>query len=232
MLRDICLLKIGTLFIKLNFLDCRRWNMGSIHAFNVLELTRLFNLRHYVETGTGEGLSLSHALTHNFETLSSIEFDKIICDNAINKFNDSRLTIYQGFSRIVLPEILPKFKDDNILFFLDAHFPGSDFKTGLNYIESVKFYKNDALPLKDELEVILKARPGSKDVFIIDDLRIYEENNYEVGNWEERKKIGIENASFIYDLFQKTHSINIILNQQGYLLITPVYTERDSKTDF
>lgn len=194
--------------------------MGHINAFNIQQLISDFKLSHYIETGTGEGLTLSYALTFGFKTLHSIEMDKYLYDIAVQKFKDTRLTIYHNLSRNILPLILQKLEDGNILFFLDAHFPGSDFKTGPDYIESVKIYGHDALPLKDELELILKKRSQAKDVFIIDDIRIYEKDNYETGNWN-KGDLKIENSSFIYRLFEKTHTIQKDLRQQGYLLIKP-----------
>jgi hypothetical protein len=196
--------------------------MGHLNAFNIPQLINDFKLSHYVETGTGEGLTLSQALTFNFKSLHSIEIDKYMYDLIIQKFIDPRLNLHLGLSRDVLPQILSKLKGENILFFLDAHFPGSDFRTGPGYIESVSLYGHDALPLRDELEIILKIRSESKDVFIVDDLRIYEDDNYETGNWKERKNLNIENSSFVYDLLKKTHSIQVDLKQQGYLLIKPL----------
>jgi len=197
--------------------------MGHLNAFYVPQLIEDFKLSHYVETGTGEGLTLSQALSFNFKALHSIEFDKYMYDLAIQKFKDPRLTLHLGLSRDILPQILTGLKnDENVLFFLDAHFPGSDFRTGPGYIESVSLYGHDALPLRDELEIIRKIRPESKDVFIVDDLRIYEDGNYETGNWNERKNLNIENSSFVYDLLKKTHNIQVDLKQQGYLLIKPL----------
>ena len=36
--------------------------------------------------------------------------------------------------------------------------------------------------------MIASIRPNNKDVFIIDDLRLYEDGNYELGNLEDREK--------------------------------------------
>ena len=46
-----------------------------------------------------------------------------------------------------------------------------------------------------------KIRDISNYVFIIDDLRIYEDNNYEHGNWSDRKIYGGDGIDFIYNLF-------------------------------
>lgn len=194
--------------------------MGHLNVFNIPELIKKFNLINYVETGTGVGLTLNQALSFDFKSIHSIEMDISLYNDAVNKFGDPRLSLYKGLSREVLPDIM-SFLIGNTFFFLDAHFPGSDFRTGLDYVQSVTYYGRDALPLKNELEIILKMRPKCSDVFLIDDLRIYENGEYETGNWTEKNKLEIEDSSFIYELFKNTHEIQINNKNQGYLLITP-----------
>jgi hypothetical protein len=106
----------------------------------------------------------------------------------------------------------------NVLFFLDAHFPGADFH--YESYTSVTDY-NIRLPLKRELETISALRDISKDVFIIDDLRVYEDNDYSDGNWPLRSVAGGNGIDFVYQIFEKTHNIQKDLRHQGFLIITP-----------
>ena len=95
---------------------------------------------------------------------------------------------------------------DPILFFLDAHFPGADF--GLAGYED-ETNEDIRIPLQKEMETIVSLRGADikKDVFIIDDLRIYEDGPYEAGPWELKEKLGGHGIEFVYDLFAATHYI-------------------------
>jgi hypothetical protein len=101
---------------------------------------------------------------------------------------------------------------------LDAHFPGADFH--FETYDSTKDY-DTRLPLKKELETIKINRSNNKDVFIIDDLRVYEDNNYTDGNWSLRKEVGGDGIDFVYELFGQSHNIEKDLRYQGYLILTP-----------
>ena len=106
----------------------------------------------------------------------------------------------------------------NVLFFLDAHFPGADFH--YETYTSVTDY-DTRLPLKKEIEAIVNNRNIKNDVFIIDDLRVYEDNEYSDGNWPLRKIAGGDGIDFIFDLLGNTHNIERDLRYQGFLIITP-----------
>ena len=108
---------------------------------------------------------------------------------------------------------------DSVLFFLDAHFPFADFKK-MTYQESIDFYKNQAVPLKDELELISKYRPNKNDIIILDDLRIYKDGPYEGGNWDDRSLYKLGDESFIYQFFPD-RTITEYYTEQGFILITP-----------
>lgn len=196
--------------------------MGAIYHHNVQQIKDKHNLEYYVETGTGEGACLSHVLNFNFKKFYSVEIHQQVYNNVINKFKDkNNCEILLGNSYEVLPDILSKI-EGNVLFFLDAHFPGADFKYAT--YDAVKDY-DTRLPLEKELRTICNNRDTSKDVFIIDDLRIYEDNNYSGGNWEARKRIGGDNIDFIFELFEETHIIERDLRHQGFIILTPKNVE-------
>jgi len=205
--------------------------MGQIHRYNIQEIIDTYNTVVYIETGTGEGISLNHVLKNQFKHFYSIDLDNDLIEIAKNKFkNISNLTFINNFSTKALLELIPRIeKNDNILFFLDAHFPGADFhKT--TYENSIRTFKNEAFPLEQEIKNIISLRDTKNDVFIIDDFILYEPNhNYETikqgviykYKWLQ-DELNIEtNSKVIYDIFQETHDFQISLKDQGYLLITP-----------
>lgn len=197
--------------------------MGAIYAFDIDRLMKQYKLSTYVETGTGIGDSLRHALLFPFQKFFSVELDPQLHEQALAKFGLENVSIKLGMSKNELPGILtdPGIKN-NILFFLDAHFPEADFGLETDrYAKSLSKYAEDALPLKKELEIIKKFRGTKSDVIIIDDLRIYEDGNYEQGNWAERCRYNINGREFVAEMFEKTHDIKVVLSHQGYLLLTP-----------
>lgn len=196
--------------------------MGHVQAFDLKHLITVFDLKVYIETGTGIGDSLSHALNFpEFEELHSIEVDKNLYEKALINFQDPRLKIHNKYSKEALPEILGTAK--NCLFFLDAHFPDADFGTAPDrYQVSLQKYGKDALPLEEELSIIHQMRSQSKDVLIIDDVWIYEKGPFETGNWVEQDKLDIGDMNFVSNIFKDTHDISKFYKQQGYLLLLPI----------
>lgn len=198
--------------------------MGHVQAFNLKDLIVRYNLYGYIETGTGIGDSLSHALLFpEFTELYSVEIDKDLYNNAVRNFQDQRLKIINDISKKALKQILPFFdKNKNYLFFLDAHFPDADFGTAPDrYQASFKKYGKDALPLEEELSIIKEFRPLNKDVLIIDDVWIYESGPFQGGNWIERETMPLGNMDFVSKLFNDHYDITKDYKQQGYLLLTP-----------
>jgi hypothetical protein len=195
--------------------------MGELQLFDILDIKNKFNLDIFIETGTGNGHSLRHVInTTNFENYYSIEIYKPIFDIVKEEFkNNKSVLLINDTSINGLKTILNNIPSDkNILFWLDAHFPGADFGPQQYSSEQNKLLR---IPLEEELSFIKEIRQNSKDFFIIDDLRIYEDNNYEVGNWKDRQLYGGDGIDFIYDKFNNTHQITKLLNHQGYIILTP-----------
>lgn len=185
--------------------------------FNLTELVSEFSLDNFVETGTGRGDSVDYVL-NTFKNIKSIEIHPEIVRTARNRFNgNNNVTIIEGHSTDKLKELVPSLKG-NTLFWLDAHFPGADF--GYAKYEDEKD-ENKRIPLKGEIGVICEGKDFSKDVFIIDDLRVYEDGPFESGNWPKRVELGSDNIDFIYELLDKTHEIVKDFRYQGFLIIKP-----------
>lgn len=178
----------------------------------------------FFETGTGLGSSLRHAFENgNFTRLYSTEIHNQTAIRAQNIFRKiESIEILNSDSFTALSKILPTLdKDDNVLFFLDAHFPGevsSEFEGYSNNIPSEK-----TLPLINELELISKLRPKSKDIIIIDDLKLYEDGPYANGN------ISNDFANIPAEM-RSLHFVNSLFNgrtilkdykDEGYLIIKP-----------
>ena len=201
--------------------------MGTLTQIDVQFYIDKYNLFNYVETGTGMATSLSYALLFPFENLYSIDIDKEFVELARTNFSDDNLKICSCKSVEVLPDIL-EILSNNTLFFLDAHFPGADYGK-ISYEESIRTHQKDAFPLEEEIRLIVENRDITEDVFIIDDLVLYEGGDYDTIQegiiWKYewlQKELGLEtDSSFIYDIFGKTHDFTKDLRSQGYLIITP-----------
>jgi len=204
--------------------------MGELHRFDLQPFVEKFNLKTYFETGTGKAVSLRHALRFSFDDYFSVDIDSELIEEASYlKKECVNLTLIEGFSKDAIRDIVPVLDNQKaVLFFLDAHFPGADFHK-ISYENSIRKYKKDAFPLLGEIQLIKSLRDTSKDMFIIDDLMLYEMGDY--GCFQEgvfwkyewlQKELGLETSSEpIYEAFENTHSFKKDLRDQGYLLITP-----------
>lgn len=196
--------------------------MGELQLFDVSAFKEQYKLDVFVETGTGDATSLRYIISKtNFLKYYSIEIYKPLCDIAKKEFiHNTNVEIINDSSYNGLKQIFTKINLDNRIFFwLDAHFPDADFG-GPNQYSSIKD-KTLRIPLEEELKLIKESRPNCKDFFIIDDLRIYEDNNYEKGNWKDRELYGGNNIDFVYKYFSDTHIITKLMNHQGYLILVP-----------
>jgi len=195
--------------------------MGQLNqAIQIKNVLDFYDIKNFVETGTGQA-EVVQTVVEADETLNihTIEVIPEIYDK--NKINFSYLkdvNWHLGTSFDILPEILPDLKGTT-LFWMDAHFPGADF--GLSSYGDEKD-DDKRLPLKKELETIVENRDVSNDVFVIDDLRIYEDGPFGDGNWEDREKYGGDGIEFIEELFDETHYVVKSYNAQGSVLLFPV----------
>ena len=195
--------------------------MGQLNqAIQIKNVLDFYDIKNFVETGTGQA-EVVQTVVEADDTLNvhTIEVIPEIYDK--NKINFSYLkdvNWHLGTSFDILPEILPDLKGST-LFWMDAHFPGADF--GLSSYGDEKD-DDKRLPLKKELETIVANRDVTNDVFVIDDLRIYEDGPFGDGNWEDREKYGGDGIEFIEELFDETHYVVKSYNAQGSILLFPV----------
>jgi len=200
--------------------------MGELVIFDLNPYISEYNCKTYVETGTGMGVCLGHASKFNFDNFYSIELDGELVEAANRNFPQENINIIHNYSSKGLEELVPTLpKNTPVLFFLDAHFPGADFHK-ISYEESIREFKEEAFPLLNEIKIIKKHRDISKDVFIIDDWKLYDDTlNYEMPGWAYKslqEELGlVTNSSQIIGEFELTHNCEVKLQHQGFLFATP-----------
>jgi hypothetical protein len=189
--------------------------MGSISNHNCEQIRKQYNLKLFVETGTGLGSGLSWALNNTkFKAYFSCEYyEEVFKKITINHhkcfiFNTHSVSFFRNIEKII--------QNTPCLFWLDAHFPGADF--GFEPYLSQKYDESISMPLIEELKFLFKHKNISKDVFIIDDWRCYEDLSYASGKCFIIKE---EQGKEIISMFQNTHEIEKNLNDQGYLICKP-----------
>ena len=195
--------------------------MGQLNeAIQIKNVLDFYDIKNFVETGTGKAEVVQTVVeaddTLNIHTIEVIP--EIYDKNKINFSYLKDVNWHLGTSFDILPEILPDLKGTT-LFWMDAHLPGADF--GLSSYGDEKD-DDKRLPLKKELETIVANRDVTNDVFVIDDLRIYEDGPFGDGNWEDREKYGGDGIEFIEELFDETHYVVKSYNAQGSILLFPV----------
>ena len=207
--------------------------MGCLRRHNLNDYFDKYKLKYYFETGTGKAEALEHAAQYPFKKCYTVDIDEELVKFSFEKLKDRStcdIEFLIGRSSDILEEYVPKIpKKSAALFFLDAHFPGADFQK-CTYEESIREHKQDAFPLEEEVDIIINNRDTSNDVFIIDDLILYEKDAkvdcIEEGIfWEYgwlQDELNLQTSSnFLYDKFEKTHDFRKDLRDQGYLIITP-----------
>jgi hypothetical protein len=206
--------------------------MGNINIFDLNEIIEKNKASVFIETGTLNGDGVEHALKYNFKKIISIEIIPEVAEIARKKFADKpNVEIITGHSTDVLKEILPTI-DENILFWLDAHFPGCD-ANHKTYDEIKKMDYSLNLPLEDEINLISDRVGKYKDAMICDDLWIYEdvtENNltdFDTHCAAHNHNITLEeinpgkDLSFLYNKFGKTHEFKKVYMHQGFVIVYP-----------
>jgi hypothetical protein len=200
--------------------------MGAVAFFDLTALIRRYGLRYFIETGTGHGDSLAHAArvtAPGFEALRSCEIEPWLWHAMCERFSkEPRIRVFNQKSENFLTlacQMLPV--DHPVLFWLDAHFPGADYGIHAYGDEPDP---NVRLPLVRELDIIARERPAAKDVILVDDLRIWLDDDFEHGPLPPDVKPfcpAERSIDFVHDIFQATHNIRTFRNHEGYLMIVP-----------
>jgi len=196
--------------------------MGELKKFDLKYYIDKYNIKTFIETGTYKGDAIKYALNFGFEKIFSIELITSIYQECVEIFkNEDRVILLNDNSINGLKKILTSYNVGITLFWLDAHLP-QIHKEFDNSIE-INYNKNKdiLIPLEKELYTITNNKDFSKDVFIIDDLRIYERGPFERGEWLEIINFYPDGIKFVFDMLDKTHFIVCSYNDEGYIICTP-----------
>jgi len=197
--------------------------MGVLSDFDLDGLIADYGCRYLIETGTGIGRGVEEAAKHDFLQVYSIEImHKLALDVALRFADNPKVTIIHGKSEKGLKEAMEEMEPGvPAIFWLDAHFPGADFR-----LASYDSERNHdlRLPLERELRLLAESRDISRDVILIDDLRIYENAEYEEGPCQPAALPAPEfrHVRFVDEILGKTHHIERSLRRTGYLTAHPV----------
>lgn len=200
--------------------------MGAFTRFDPTEWIKKYNIVNYIETGFGNLTSFRHALNFSFEKFYGVDLDRDWYDQAQWLVSDN-IILENDYSTEALKKWCNSLSG-NTLYYLDSHFPFSDYR-GLSYNESISKYKEQSLPLLDELEIIISNNIISQSVFVLDDFFIYAGDD--LTEWSRQnpfkyrelaKNFNIDlSPKFIYDQLELTHNIEVDTRDQGYLIVTP-----------
>jgi len=197
--------------------------VGVLAQFDLERLIADYGCRYLIETGTGLGKGLDHAATFDFDQIYSIEIMHNLALAAALRFaKNHKVTILHAKSERGLKEALEEIPQDApVLYWLDAHFPGADFR-----LATYKGEKNEnvRLPLERELRLLAELRDLSRDIVLIDDLRIYEDADYEEGPAKEDHqplRPEFRHVRFVDELLGATHIIQRSTRRTGYLCAYP-----------
>ncbi|MHA2066856.1 MAG: hypothetical protein ACXABY_21005 [Candidatus Thorarchaeota archaeon] len=197
-----------------------------------------YGLKTLVETGLEHGRSMAWATTNlsGIEKFISIEIDyKWIASaekiglmhhdpapgNPERKLLDARIVLLHGESVDKLPDAI-SVSSGNILWWLDAHTPkrGAQFEKDKVAAQEELLKREIAFPLDRELEIIKSHRDISGDVFLIDDMRLYDKSGS--AKWYMKRGYDDPGSSvFITRELEPTHIVTKEWKDSGYLIALP-----------
>jgi hypothetical protein len=180
--------------------------MGSPANHDIVGIKEKFGLTAFVETGTFHGDGMAHAISYGFDLILSVEIDEGLFKEVTERFKGPRnVMLFLGDSRERLPDMLKHVEKHRVLWWLDAHLNGGE-----------------RFPLREELGIITQDRDVSGDVFILDDLRIYENGPFAHGEWKDQGEDRPKSADFVWDILGQTHTIKRDYRHEGYIVCLPM----------
>lgn len=125
-------------------------------------------LKVMVETGTFFGDTVEN-FREKFDRIISIELSEDLATKAKARFaGDSKISILQGDSSLILAQVLKGMPAPPVLFWLDGHY-SSEFFIGDEFIKTAKGEINT--PIVNELDIIFRS--GVPSVILVDDARLF-----------------------------------------------------------
>ena len=171
--------------------------MGALSHLNIEQYLSKYKVDVFFETGTHRGNGVKEAQKHNFTKIISVEICSTQFEILKPQFiNDDRVELINSDSLTAMEKILPLI-DENILFWLDAHYPSADF--------GIKPYLTDEpnrirLPLEEELLLIKKLRKGKKDIILMDDMWIYMNNGRDLQRYDLKPNENFSSDNFLQEI--------------------------------
>jgi hypothetical protein len=203
--------------------------MGHVANAGLADLVTRYDLTIFVETGTGRGDSIRDALAiPAIREIRSIEIDPETYNCNVTEFNaQPRVILYHDDSRTVLPTIAESLPTDaNVLWYLDAHFPGS-FRIVPTPMLPLAMPASEAVPLVAEIEGLLSARSLANDVVVVDDLLLWEAGPYTAGDTPGfREQLKTNDLAVVETLLEPTHQMQRLHTDQGYAVFHPITRQK------
>lgn len=190
--------------------------MGNLCIHPIQQYKKDYNLTVFIETGTSGGGGVETALRGGFKEVYSCECAEDVYNEAYELHGKKPgVNLFLGFSKDTLIPMLSSFNNEkNVLFWLDAHLP----------VKEEGMSPTEVFPLEEELKIITKTRNVSEDVFIIDDLMVFDKA-LQVDGFNLRRHTSVD----ITDIITKTeikryfpnHEIKIDTRFEGTISFLP-----------
>jgi hypothetical protein len=130
------------------------------------------NNNYLIETGSYYGDGITKAIEAGFKNIISIEITPAYYDLCTEKFKDNlNVKVILGDTVKILPDLLKEINEP-VTYWLDAH-----------YTDPTTNYGDKMSPLMDELEIIKSHAQSFNDVILIDDMRIFNESDWNYHNY-------------------------------------------------
>ncbi len=195
--------------------------MGDLSRISLAELVHAHGIDTIVETGTGHGYSIAAALRiPAIKFIVSIEIDPETFVRERQHFSEhERVRIVNGDSVEAIPRIckILGVTERRVLWFLDAHFPGSGRHRPVPMIVA----GDRTVPIAKEIDALLEHRNLEHDVIVVDDLCMFEIGSYEFDAPEFRKALRPGLLKRLDTALRETHDITRLMRDGGYLIARP-----------
>jgi len=201
--------------------------MAELCEHNLADLINKYSLSTFAETGLGDGHGLDYSRKFPFTRRLSCDVMEVSVDKA--RFNDAFNPVTDSVSLMDAVKFVSSlqgsrtfFEKDygNVLWWIDAHFPGVD--TGINPWEQTSDDSVITTPL--ELEEIRKG-PSLKDVIIIDYAFLFRSgliNDKFSDRVPSRYMCNLGKLEPILERFRRTHDIQVRPEGTGSIVLTPI----------
>ncbi len=174
------------------------------------QLIARYGCRAFVETGTGSGKGIEAAAGSSFDQIFSIEAaHKPALDAGLRFAKNHKVTVIHAKAERGLKEVLVELAPSTpTLFRLDAQWQGA---------------ATAPMPAERSLRLLAQCRDLSRDVVLIDDLRLYEDGNFEKGPCPPDRLPAPEqrHLRFVEEILGKTHRFERSYQQTGHLCACP-----------